>query len=197
MATTTKQEAGWREEYPWMETVSGKHVSPVNTDLSQIDIDDIAHGLSLSCRWAGQCDIPFTIAQHSMGVATLSKKCFKLQGLLHDATEAYLTDIPTPFKPLMPEYKKLEASLWKAIAERFGVPEELHESVKLADRIMLMSERDVLKRRAGAREKWAPDYEDAPRKYGVVDHLVTWNETWEQSKAHYLEAFYAYGGRNN
>lgn len=129
----------------YIETVSGKQIAIPHTDPTQIDIFDIAHALSYAPRFAGHTKVFYSVAEHSINVARLVEKEHKLQALLHDATEAYLCDIPTPFKAMMPEYKNMEGWLWKAISERFGVPYELHPSVKEADAIMLMTERDAMK----------------------------------------------------
>lgn len=129
----------------YIETISGKVIAIPNTGLSQIDIFDIAHALSYQPRFAGHTKQFYSVAEHSINVAKLVPREWKLQALLHDATEAYLCDIPTPFKAMMPQYKELEKHLWYAIAKRFGVPYEMDQSVKDADAVMLMTERDALK----------------------------------------------------
>lgn len=129
----------------YIETVSGKRIAIPDTDPSQIDIFDIAHALSYAARFAGHTKVFYSVAEHSINVARLVPDRYKLQALLHDATEAYLCDIPTPFKAMMPEYKNMEAHLWRAISARFGVAYDLHPSVKKADATMLMTERDALK----------------------------------------------------
>lgn len=189
----TNTSEDWKKRDAWLETRSGRRIHLLKPDPNEIHIDDIAHGLSLSCRWSGQCDDYFSIAQHSMGAAKLVPHAFKLSALMHDAAEAYLTDIPTPAKRIMPEYQEMEHVLWLAIAERFGLPVELDPEVHKADRIMLMSERDILK--PNTRGGWGPAYEESPRDHGVVIHQLAWNETWQQAKAHFLEDFFAYGGK--
>jgi 5'-deoxynucleotidase YfbR-like HD superfamily hydrolase len=64
-----------------------------------------------------------------------------LQGLMHDAPEAYLGDVIRPLKYELPNYLEIERQLWRVIAYRFGLPEELSTEVKHADNVALMTER--------------------------------------------------------
>lgn len=144
----------------WIETLSGKRLALPNPDLNQIDIQDIAHALAYQPRFAGHTRQFYSVGEHSINVARLVPRPLKLQALLHDATEAYLCDIPTPFKALLPQYKELEQNLWVAIAARFDVPNIMHKDVKAADGIMLMTERDYLKPAPGI--PWG-DRENIPR----------------------------------
>ena len=145
----------------YIETVSGRKIFLPDCDPTSIDIEDIAHALSLACRFAGHVPYHYSVAEHSIWVASLCSPTNQKQGLLHDGTEAYLCDIPTPFKRMMPEYKALEDDLALAISIRFDLPETLHDEVKMADRIMLMTERDYLKGAAG--DPWQDEYENTPR----------------------------------
>lgn len=144
----------------YIETHSGRKVFLPNCEPHSIDIEDIAHALSLSPRFAGHIKQHYSVAEHSMQVASLVQQPQRLQALLHDATEAYICDIPTPFKRLMPQYKVFEDDLWNAVSLQFGVPFDLHPDVKYADRVMLLTERDYLKDKF---EPWSDEYENTPR----------------------------------
>lgn len=112
----------------------------------EIDIEDIAHSLAHQCRFLGHTDGHYSIAQHSVLVSTLVPAADALWGLLHDAAEAYLGDLPAPIKrePEMRVYRDAEDRLLGAIAERFGLPSLMPDSVKQADRLVLATEfRDV------------------------------------------------------
>lgn len=122
----------------WTQTFSGQALDLLNPQPEQILIEDIARGLSHVNRFSGQTDEPFSVAQHSLLVMMLLKNAgraskVQLQGLLHDATEAYLTDVPKPLKDLLPEYERIEARLNAVIMAKFGLPAELHPAVKVAD----------------------------------------------------------------
>ena len=148
----------------YIETLSGRKVWLPQCDPASIDPGDIAHALSLIPRFAGHIDHHYSVAEHSIWVSELCMKPNRLQGLFHDGTEAYICDIPTPFKRLMSQYKELENDLAKAIALRIGVPVVLHDEVKYADRVMLLTERDYLKSAVG--DPWSDEYESTPRVQG-------------------------------
>jgi len=127
-------------------TFTGRMVHPFSPHPSEIDIDDIAHSLSQQCRFLGHTDGFYSVAQHSVLVSQVAPPEDALWGLLHDAAEAYLSDLPAPIKqaPQMWFYRTSEALLTRAIARRFGLTPEIPESVKKADKVVLATEfRDV------------------------------------------------------
>lgn len=127
----------------WIQTYSGRKFYPLNPHIDSIVIQDIAHALSLICRFAGHCREFYSIAQHCVLVSYLCDNAFALQGVLHDASEGLgLQDIPTPLKrtPMFAEYKKAEKHLQTLIYRRFGCQEEEHPTVKKADVLMLATE---------------------------------------------------------
>jgi hypothetical protein len=129
----------------WMLTYTSKAFWPLDARESEVCIEDIAHALSQQCRFAGHTRYPYSVAQHSVLVSLETRPEHALAGLLHDATEAYLVDVPTPVKAFMPEYRAWEARLHAVIARRFGVPEELPLDVKRADAVLLATEaRDLM-----------------------------------------------------
>jgi hypothetical protein len=136
----------WSSEGRHIRTFTGRLIDPCAPDPAKIHIDDIAHALSLACRFLGHTDCFYSVAQHSVLVSELVPPPDALWGLLHDAAEAYLCDLPAPIKqaPGMWFYRSAEALLGRAVACRFGLPPEMPESVKLADRAVLATEfRDV------------------------------------------------------
>ena len=106
----------------YLSTYTGKKFFPYDPRPEQICIEDIAHGLSMLCRFVGQCRFFFSVAEHSIAVARLLPANLKLFGLLHDASEAYLADLPRPVKAGLPEYKAIEANVERVIAEKFELP---------------------------------------------------------------------------
>jgi 5'-deoxynucleotidase YfbR-like HD superfamily hydrolase len=81
------------------------------------------------------------VAQHSVLVSTLVPQHYALEGLLHDAHEAFIGDVSTPLKMLLPDYHGVEKAVEKAVRERFGVPWALPWAVKHADLVALATER--------------------------------------------------------
>lgn len=131
----------------WMQTASGKAFWPLDPREDEIDIDDIAHALAMQCRYAGHCKRFYSVAQHSVLVAqSMPTKALARSALLHDATEAYLVDVPRPVKPFLTEYKAIEEKLYAFIARRFGVPEIIPDEVTEADNRILHDEMQQLMR---------------------------------------------------
>lgn len=119
----------------WQTTFTGERFYPFDPKPEQVFIEDIARGLANTCRWGGQIHTFYSVAQHSVEV---SKRCTyraKPWGLLHDAAEAYINDLPSPVKAGLPEYKKMENKILDVIVERFGifVDEDIHKEVKHYD----------------------------------------------------------------
>lgn len=125
---------------PEIRTYSGKYVNVFDLKPEDIDIVDIAHSLSLTCRWRGICKHFYSVAEHSIYVSDKVPREHKLAALLHDASEAYLGDIPRPVKQMLPDYLKLEQKVEKVIAERFGYQYPYHVLVKEADDELLIFE---------------------------------------------------------
>lgn len=130
-------------EYPdaWIQTYTGKQFWPYEPDPQDVDIIDIVHALGMICRFGGHSSEFYSVAQHSVLVFT---KTADIHGLLHDAAEAYLLDIPRPLKVLMPWYKEAENRLMEVIYHRFGIPlptAEEERKVKEVDNRILATEK--------------------------------------------------------
>jgi uncharacterized protein len=123
-------------------TYTGKFVDPFNLRPEDIDIDDIAHALSNQCRFAGHTTHFYSVGQHSLNVMSRLEWPLKIYGLLHDAAEAYLIDLPTPIKDQLPEYREAEHRAMLVIAEALMLEPELfqHPEVKAADKAELERE---------------------------------------------------------
>ena len=136
----------------YMETFTGEFFYPVDPRIEEVNIRDIAHGLSLICRFGGQCKYFYSVAQHCLNVShDLKKQNFdeviQLYGLLHDASEAYISDIVSPLKPELPDYKSYEKKIEEAIYNRFGLDyptEEIHSIIKRSDIDVFCNEALVL-----------------------------------------------------
>lgn len=165
----------------WIQTYTGKIIDFEAPRVDQINITDIAHGLSNVCRFSGQSSEFYSVAQHSLFVMSQVKNEFKLQALLHDATEAYMSDVPSPIKHLCPDYKHYELVLWSVIAKKFKISSELDKSVKEADIRMLATERQFV---FNDNMLWGPMDDVKPYELKI--------EPWDQKYAEmlYLEAFY-------
>lgn len=131
-----------RAEDAFIETTTGQTVFPFDPDPETIQIEDIVTSLNRTSRYLGHGRISFTVLAHSYWVAKLVPDEFKLTALMHDATEAYLGDVPSPLKatPIFGQYRAAEENLWGVIARKFGCHEEIPEVVHKADKAMLYHE---------------------------------------------------------
>jgi len=135
--------------YVYITTFSGTRINAFDPDPSTMLISDIAHSLSLICRWNGQIREFYSVAQHSIMVSHLCDPEDAMIGLLHDAGEAYLGDLVNPVKHLdaMVEYVNLEKKYDAAIAKSINLPSiEKTPSVELADKLALVKEAKMLSR---------------------------------------------------
>jgi len=124
----------------FIRTFTGKLMNVFNPEPEMICIEDIAHALSLQCRFSGHISGFYSVAQHSVLVAKLVPEPLKLQALLHDASEAYLVDIPRPIKKGLNNYNLLEHKLMLAIAAKFRFKYPLDIPVVTMDDEMLQFE---------------------------------------------------------
>jgi hypothetical protein len=126
---------------PTILTASGLTFNLLEPDPNLIEIEDIAHALSHICRFTGHTREFYSVAEHSIYVSNLVQPPHALAALLHDAAEAYIGDVSSPLKYLLPDYRAIEWKLEAAIRKRFGLPAVQHESIKHADLVMLATEK--------------------------------------------------------
>lgn len=126
----------------WIQTFTVKKFFPLNPKIEDIDIIDIAHALSMQCRFSGHISDFYSVAEHSVHVSNICDSQFAKHALLHDASEAYLVDIPKPLKESgqFEGYKKAEFTLQSMIYKKFNLSEIEPDEVKKADMNMLSTE---------------------------------------------------------
>lgn len=131
----------------WMLTASGRKVHPAALVPADVCIEDIAHHLSHLCRFTGASRVFYSVAEHSLLVEQIVAELLphdplaRLTALLHDSPETWLTDLATPVKAELRQYRTFEAIAWCAVAQAFGLPLKLPAVVKRADMIALAIER--------------------------------------------------------
>jgi 5'-deoxynucleotidase YfbR-like HD superfamily hydrolase len=179
----------------WMQTVSGRAFPVLNPSPSDIDIEDIGHALANLCRFAGHVRKFYSVAQHSVIVSETVPPAYALEGLLHDAPEAYCVDLPRPLKHsgLLDNYRDIEDGIWGAVAIHFGIPYMPHPSIKEADvRCLLTEQRDLMCRQAKPWEDRAEPYDFAiipltPRQ-AKLQFMARYKElTAEREQTHGLQ----------
>lgn len=132
----------------WMQTFTGRKIYPELPEHpgNEIVIEDIAHALAHICRYGGHAARFYSVAEHSVLVSRYCPPEFKLDGLLHDATEAYIGDLITPIKrhPAFAHYKSLELRWAARIAAAFGTHPVEPGEVKRIDSAILRDEYALL-----------------------------------------------------
>lgn len=156
MATTNLEPTG-----PWIKTRFGTF----HVDNPVFDIRDIAHALAFIVRFNGHVERFYSVAEHSALVCALMAIKVggdPLEGLMHDATEAYLSDVPKPFKQRLPELGEWDAKLELAMRTQFNLPLEITPECKKADWLALAIEAICLLEDKGESFTYPPGiYEEA------------------------------------
>lgn len=169
----------------WMQTRSGGQVWPMDPRPEEIHIEDIAGALSKLCRYGGQTLRFYSVAEHCVHMALAAPDDMHLAALLHDASEAYLSDVIRPIKRHLTNYETIEAGLERAIAQRFCLAWPMPAEVKRMDTAILADERDQVM--ATPPVPWSQTTEPP---LGVT--LQFW--TPEKAEFEFLAAFRRYGG---
>lgn len=144
-----------------MMTYTGKLVNPFELKEDDICIEDIAHSLSMLCRFNGHCKSFYSVARHSVYVSKLVSPENAMCALLHDASEAYFGDIITPVKNFFPQIREYEDKIYKIVANKYNLPLEIPQEVHDVDKNIV---------------------------YYEAKELCRWNEEyWEQVNSHKIK----------
>lgn len=177
-----------RGDHDWFQTVTGKRFWPLDPRVEDLDIEDIAHGLSMKCRYGGHTLSFFSVAQHSIIVADIverigSDRQLILTALMHDAAEAYSADVVRPIKVQMPQFKEIENKIEAVIAKKYGLIWPFPPIIKWADNTALNTERrDLL-----TKTEHAWNQHDAMILPG---RIIPW--PWHDAKHEFLAAFWRF-----
>lgn len=147
------------EGQEYIETFTGKAFPFLSPSVDDFDIRDIAHALSNTGRFNGHGRHFYSVAEHSVHVSRLVHPSLALAALLHDGSEAYLTDVASPIKPYLTNYKELENTIMKVIAKKWVFSWPLDRLIKFADAIALSTEAQELIPSKGELwnwEQWSP-----------------------------------------
>ena len=123
----------------YIRTYSGELVNVFNINPDQIHIEDIAHALSMQCRFSGHTSEFYSVGQHSVYCFELSQE-YPFECLMHDCAEAYLHDVASPIKKWFFVYRWMEKRLMKVLAKKFGFTYPFPSEVHIIDKDMLHNE---------------------------------------------------------
>ncbi len=147
----------------------------------EVFIEDIAHALSILCRYGGHCKRFYSVAEHSILLSRHASSPNKLWALLHDAGEAYIVDVPRPLKRFLTGYREAEDKIMQVICERFSLSTAMPSEIISLDTAILLDER--MQNMATAPKRWSTD----ATPIGVK--LEFWIP--EQAERLFLEQFHA------
>jgi hypothetical protein len=138
-------------------TNSGLFINVFEPTSEMIFIGDIAHALASMPRFGGHLNKHYSVGQHSVRCCDLAESIEdKKAALMHDASEAYMLDIPTPIKAMLPDYKKYESNLMSFIANKYGFEFPLSENVHRIDHELLVTEfKDLVEGNGDDFEVWS------------------------------------------
>ncbi len=181
----------------WQRMLSGRRLDLLDPSPLDIEIEDIAHGLSRQARWNGQTsgDWAFSVAQHCLLVEELTGRlrpeltaAWRLAALLHDAPEYVIGDLITPFKAAVGlDYRDFEARLQRAVHIRFGLPAEMPKALK-----QLIKRADRMSAYVEAVHLAGFGREEALRLFGKAgDEVIASLEPWPptEAKARFIARF--------
>lgn len=148
----------------WIETSTGLKFDILDPQPEMIEIADIAHALSLLCRFTGHTKYFYSVGQHSLHCSFLVPEEDMLWALMHDASEAYIGDMNRPLKHFSKAgeyYQEVEVKVQNAICQKFGLSLEEPKSVRIADNQMLYAEKAAVM--PGDPAIWTKDWDDGNR----------------------------------
>lgn len=125
-------------------TISGQYVNVFEPNPDTLLIEDIAHALSNQPRFGGHLPKFYSVAQHSILCHHLAEESEQYNALMHDASEAYLLDMPKPIKMEMPDYNAIEDNLMNVLAKKFGFLYPKTKEVERVDHYLLEWEWNIL-----------------------------------------------------
>ncbi|MGM4906282.1 phosphohydrolase [Tardiphaga sp. 866_E4_N2_1] len=179
VATAAADLVGGSVRGDWIQTATGKQFWPIDPRPHEVEIQDIAHALSMLCRFGGHCRRFYSVAEHSVLLSRVASPQNKLWALLHDASEAYLVDVPRPLKPFLVGYREAEDKIMRAVEVRFHLHLGMPDEVKRIDMAILTDER--AQNMEPAPVPWSTD----TSPLGVT--LQFWSP--EEAKAQFLATF--------
>ncbi len=167
---------------PYARTYTGKKFYPNRIEELEICIDDIAHSLSNVNRYCGSLDHFYCVAQHCLIVEhivsnIIDDRVISLSALLHDASEAYIPDMPSPIKKVLPSFKELERRLERHIRKHFNLPDMEHFTINDVDKGIRLNEMKYL-------TDWPEGRQELIYKYKIIPMSAKFAE--EQ----YLKRYY-------
>lgn len=149
---------------PWKHTISGERFYFLRPEVNHYRIEDIAHALSMLCRFGGHVKEFYSVAQHSVLVSNCCRPEFAKIGLLHDATEAYIGDMVGPLKGILDNYRDIETGIRLHLNAAFSIPFEFPDNIHEVDKRMCVTEALSLQ----TSPDWCSDFGFMPFDFNII-----------------------------
>ncbi len=166
---------------PFSATYSGAKFFVNECNVEDIPILDVAQALSMNCRFNGHIEKFYSVAEHSVLVSNLVSEESALYGLLHDYAEAFVSDVPRPFKASITGHDEFEARVMAEVCTLYGLPLEIPEDVKYIDTHICACEASVL---AKVVPDWVQYYD-----LSIVDPQEIKGLTFKQARDAFMVRF--------
>lgn len=157
-----------------------------------LSVEAIAHALSNICRYGGHVRIHYSVAQHSVAIAAVADPMFFKEAMLHDASEAYIGDIPAPMKHQIPEIKKFEEGIQRRIFEEYGLRWPIPNQIEYLDKAITQTEMQMFFDKVNPYiQKMLLEKTNGVQEFFLIPEL---EEAWpaEKAKQEFIRRFYEY-----
>uniref|UniRef100_I2PWP0 HD superfamily hydrolase n=1 Tax=Desulfovibrio sp. U5L TaxID=596152 RepID=I2PWP0_9BACT len=171
----------------WFPTFSGSLFDVLDHTTRDINIRDIAHSLSMQCRFGGHCQRYYSLAEHCVILSRLVDKRLALCALLHEAAHAYVQEMSVPLRPLLEGYQELAQRIWGTVAKRFHLPATLPEAIRKSDLRLLATEIEFLL--LPTPKPWLPGVRPYTLEALGIKHSKQLGLLPREARQHYLERF--------
>lgn len=157
----------------FIQTYTGRVFFPLEPHVADVHPLDIAHSLSMLCRYNGHVDKFYSVAEHCVILSHMVDRENAPWALLHDAAEAYIGDMSWPLKEKMPDFKLVESGIMSVLCTKFGLDPIQPDQVTEYDRRIVVDESAALMR---------PALIPWPALEGIAP-LNVWIQGWSPERA--------------
>lgn len=161
-----------------------------------LSVEAIAHALSNICRYGGHVKTHYSVAQHSVAIAAVVDTQFFKEALLHDASEAYIGDIPAPMKHQIPEIKKFEEGIQKRIFAEYELRWPIPNQIEYLDKAITQTEMQMFFDKVNPYiQKMLLEKTNGVQEFFLIPEL---EEAWpaEKAKQEFIRRYYEYEQHN-
>lgn len=167
-------------------TYSGVKFFIDKCNIQDVPIEDIAHALSMNCRFNGHLERFYSVAEHSVILSYHVPLEYRMTALLHDVSEAFVPDMPRPFKAQITGFDTYEEKIMRSVADHYGTYYPLPDVVQYVDKNIVRDEAENLYRNPPC---WLEFYDSVVSPVWFQDaHSPAEAKRWFLDRFYYLQA---------